>query len=81
MFVRRDTHPKTYGVVRAELRVNADGRTPKRVLALHPSDEVADLAVDSAAAATLAGLPAPIHPKAAPTPADHGLGLDHRRKR
>jgi hypothetical protein len=43
----------------------------------HPSDEVADLAVDPRAATTLARFPAPISPKAAPMPPDHGLGLDH----
>jgi hypothetical protein len=52
-------------------------RAPKWVLLVHPSDEIADLAVDPGAAAMPAGLPAPIGPKAAPMPRDHGLGFDH----
>src|ERR1039458_7481183 len=51
---------------------------PQSGFSLHiRPDEVADLAVDSGAAATPAGLPAPIGAKAAPMPADHGLRLDH----
>jgi hypothetical protein len=38
---------------------------------------MADLAVDSGAATTLAGLPPPIGPKAAAMPPDHRLGLNH----
>ena len=39
--------------------------------------EISDLAVDSGAATTAAGFPAPIGAKAAPIPADHRLWLDH----
>src|SRR5208283_5398669 len=44
----------------------------------HPSNEITGLMIDPRAATTLARLPAPIGPKAASMPADHGLGLDHR---
>jgi hypothetical protein len=53
-------------------------RSPQGILLAHPSDEVANLAVDPRAATTPAGFPAPIGAKAAPMPPDHGLGLDHR---
>jgi len=52
-------------------------RSPQEVLLAHPSDEVADLAVDPRAATTPAGCPAPIGPKAAPMPPDNRFGLDH----
>lgn len=39
---------------------------------------IESLSIDPRAATTLAGLPAPIAPKAESMPADHGLGLDHR---
>src|ERR1035437_7533245 len=52
-------------------------RSPQWVFLFHPSDEFVDLAVDSGAAPTPAGFPAPIGAKAAPMPADHGLRLNH----
>ena len=52
-------------------------RSPQWVFLVHPSDEIADLAVDSGAATKPAGFLAPIRPKAAPMPPDHSLGLDH----
>jgi hypothetical protein len=51
------------------------GLAPKRVILAHPSDEVADLAVNSGAATAPAGFPAPVSAKAAPMPADHVSGL------
>ena len=53
-------------------------RSPQWVFLVHPSDEIVDLAVDSGAATTPAGFPAPIGAKAAPMPADHGLRLNDR---
>ena len=52
-------------------------RAAQWVLFPHPSDEIADLAVDPRAATTPAGFPAPVGPKAASMPPDNGLGLDH----
>jgi hypothetical protein len=53
-------------------------RAPQWVLFVHLANEIADLALDSGAATTAAGLPPPIGSKAAPMPPDHGLGFDHR---
>jgi len=52
-------------------------RSPQWVFLVHPSDEIANLAVDSGAATTAARFPVPIGAKAATMPADHGLRLNH----
>jgi hypothetical protein len=52
-------------------------RSPQRVFLAYPSDEAADLIVDSGAAITSARFPAPIGSKAAPMPPDNGFRLDH----
>ena len=52
-------------------------RTPKRVLSAHPSDQIAQVAINPRPPCPLSGFPAPIAPEPRPMPPQDRRRLNH----